>query len=64
MGPFGVMGQYMQPQGQVQVVMNTVDFGMNPQCALDAPRWQWVGGMNIEVEPGFPQHLVEELDSI
>ena len=63
-GPFGVMGQYMQPQGQVQVVMNTVDFGMNPQCALDAPRWQWVGGMNIEVEPGFPQHLVEELAAL
>ncbi|MGI6028983.1 MAG: gamma-glutamyltransferase family protein [Candidatus Heteroscillospira sp.] len=60
-GPFGVMGEYMQPQGQVQVVMNTIDFDMNPQCALDAPRWQWVGGMKIEVEPGFPQHLVEEL---
>ena len=60
-GPFGVMGEFMQPQGQVQVVMNTIDFDMNPQCALDAPRWQWVGGMKIEVEPGFPQHLVEEL---
>ena len=60
-GPFGVMGEFMQPQGQVQVVMNTIDFEMNPQCALDAPRWQWVGGMKIEVEPGFPQHLVEAL---
>lgn len=60
-GPFGVMGGFMQPQGHMQVVMNTIDFGLNPQAALDAPRWQWAGGMRIEVEPGFPQHLAEEL---
>lgn len=60
-GPFGVMGAFMQPQGQAQVVMNTVDFHMNPQEALDAPRWQWVGGMNIEVERGFPYAITEEL---
>ena len=41
-GPFGVMGAYMQPQGHVQVVMNTVDFLLNPQASLDAPRWQWI----------------------
>ncbi len=60
-GPFGVMGGFMQPQGQVQVVMNTIDFGMNPQEALDAPRWQWVGGKNIEVERAFPYSITEEL---
>ncbi len=60
-GPFGVMGGFMQPQGHVQVVMNTIDFGMNPQEALDAPRWQWVGGKNIEVERDFPYALTEEL---
>ena len=60
-GPFGVMGGFMQPQGQVQVMMNTIDFGMNPQAALDAPRWQWVGGKNIEVEAEFPAEIVEEL---
>jgi gamma-glutamyltranspeptidase/glutathione hydrolase len=53
-GPFGVMGGYMQPQGHVQVIMNMVDFAMNPQEAIDAPRWQWVGDMNVSVEPGFP----------
>ena len=53
-GPFGVMGGFMQPQGHLQVVSNVVDFGMNPQEALDAPRWQWSGGMKVAVEPGFP----------
>lgn len=60
-GPFGVMGGFMQPQGHLQVVMNTVDFHMNPQETLDAFRWQWVGGKTIQIEPGFPNHLALQL---
>ncbi|RVU55481.1 gamma-glutamyltransferase family protein [Anaerosphaera multitolerans] len=60
-GPFGVMGGYMQPQGHLQVVSNTIDFNMNPQEALDAPRWQWIGGKEIQVERGFSYSLTEEL---
>ncbi|WP_017811689.1 MULTISPECIES: gamma-glutamyltransferase family protein [Paenibacillus] len=60
-GPFGVMGGFMQPQGHVQVVMNMIDFGLNPQAALDAPRWQWLEGKVIEVEHGFPDHLAQSL---
>ncbi len=60
-GPFGVMGGFMQPQGHFQVVVNTVDLHMNPQQALDAPRWQWVGGKKVEVERDFPYAITEEL---
>ena len=60
-GPFGVMGAFMQPQGQVQVVNNLIDFGINPQEALDAPRWQWTGGKTVEVEASFDKTIVEKL---
>lgn len=56
-GPFGVMGAFMQPQGHVQVMMNTIDFHLNPQAALNAPRWQWKQGKTVEVEASFPHHL-------
>ncbi|MHB0775956.1 gamma-glutamyltransferase family protein [Halomonas sp. WWR20] len=61
LGPFGVMGGFMQPQGHVQVVMNLVDFGLNPQAALDAPRWQWMGGKRIGIEHGYPAPLVRAM---
>jgi gamma-glutamyltranspeptidase / glutathione hydrolase len=35
---FGVMGGAYQPVGQVQVLQNIVDYGMDVQEALDAPR--------------------------
>jgi gamma-glutamyltranspeptidase/glutathione hydrolase len=60
-GPVGVMGGHMQPQGHVQVVRALVDFGMSPQAALDLPRWRWEEGLRVEVEPGFPEAVLEAL---
>lgn len=61
LGPFGVMGGFMQPQGHFQVVTNLIDHHLNPQQALDAPRWQWTGGMRIEVEEDFPEEVRQNL---
>lgn len=60
-GPFGVMGGFMQPQGHVQVVMNSIDFHLHPQAALDAPRWQWKKEKTVIVEPSFPSHVAQAL---
>lgn len=53
LGPFGVMGGSMQPQGHMQVVLRLVDHGDDPQAALDAPRWRVQGGRLVELEPGL-----------
>ncbi len=47
---FGVMGGPIQPPGHVQTLVRLLTFGMNPQAALDAPRWKCNGGLSIDLE--------------
>ncbi|MEA2824254.1 MAG: gamma-glutamyltranspeptidase / glutathione hydrolase [Alphaproteobacteria bacterium] len=44
---FGLMGGDMQPQGHAQVLVNIIDFGMNPQEAGDFMRFRHVGGTEV-----------------
>ena len=70
---FGVMGGDMQPQGHAQVLMNLIDFGMNPQLAGDAPRVRHDGsatptgqphaanGGTVIADRGLSDKVIEEL---
>ena len=60
-GAFGVMGAPMQPQGHLQVVVNLVNYGMNPQSALDAPRWRYLEKDLVLLETHVPQEIVLDL---
>jgi len=69
---FGLMSGAMQPQGQVQVIVNMIDFGMGLQEAGDAPRVRHSGssqptgttmtnGGVCDFETGFDYEVIREL---
>jgi gamma-glutamyltranspeptidase / glutathione hydrolase len=57
---FGVMGAHYQPMGHAQVITNMVDYGMDVQAAIDAPRAFFLGDTAV-VERGLPEATVEGL---
>ena len=61
---FGVMGGFMQPQGHLQVISAMVDDGLNPQAALNRPRWQVARGDPagaLLIEEGTPFKTMADL---
>jgi len=61
---YGVMGGFMQPQGHVQVLSALVDTRLDPQSALDLPRFcikvEAAGG-RVAIEEGMPQETIDSL---
>lgn len=58
---FGVMGADMQPQGHVQFLVNLIDFKMNLQEAIDAPRARHLEGMEVCLENGISDEVASSL---
>lgn len=63
---FGIMGGANQAQAHAQFVSNVVDFGMNIQQAMDAPRFTRLHtpGCEVSIEARIPPRVREELESL
>ena len=61
---FGVMGGDMQPQGHVQYLANLIDFKMNLQEAVDAPRLRHIAGQGVYLEEGIPASTASALQEM
>jgi|CXWL01.1.fsa_nt_gi gamma-glutamyltranspeptidase/glutathione hydrolase len=64
---YGVMGGFMQPQGHVQVLSALADNGLDPQSALDLPRFcidvDETGG-RVAIEEGMPKETMDALQKL
>ena len=69
----GTPGGDFQPQCGLQILTNLIDFGLDPQEAVEAPRWWSFPGtdpatidtpMELRVEPGMPEQTVQGLENM
>ena len=64
---YGVMGGFMQPQGHMQVAIGLIDDGLDPQAALDRPRFcieDGTAGGSVALEEGTPQQTMAALEKM
>lgn len=64
---YGVMGGFMQPQGHMQVLSALVDDGLDPQAALDQPRFCIdldESGGRVALEDGMPNETISGLEKM
>jgi gamma-glutamyltranspeptidase/glutathione hydrolase len=61
---FGVMGGDVQPQGHVQVAVNLIDFRMNVQEAIEAPRYRVMGRRLVALERAIPHEVRRALEAM
>jgi gamma-glutamyltranspeptidase/glutathione hydrolase len=69
----GTPGGDFQPQGNVQILTNLLDFGLDPQAAIEAPRWWSFPGtdpatidraLELRVEAEMPDATVQTLEAM
>ncbi|MEX0606853.1 MAG: gamma-glutamyltransferase, partial [Halofilum sp. (in: g-proteobacteria)] len=61
--PFGVMGAHYQPTGQTWLLGNMLDYGLDPQAALDLPRAFFYDG-EMQLEAGIPNETADALTAM
>ena len=57
----GLKGGHVQPQVQVQIITNLIDFGMTVQEAIAAPRFNHIESVKLGLEPGISEASIQEL---
>jgi len=57
----GLKGGHVQPQAQVQILANLIDFGMTPQQAISAPRFNHIEAAKVGLEPAFTDSVKSDL---
>lgn len=62
-GVLGVVGGYMQPQGQAQILRGLLDGGLDPRAAVAAPRLRVTAGTTVLAEPGYDPDVLDALAS-